>query len=211
MSPVSSPVMLGKAQTRRRSAEDTRLLLLKAASHLFARKGVAGLTLAEIACVVGLSGPAIYKHFSSKDALFIAVVQQMYDEEVLAFESVLSPLNSVADGLNALLKLVPKLYRDDGTLQLLGLTAQLESVRNPSVYHVLIDASRRRDQVAISLVERAKQAGELGAEVVASEVGAMLMSLFYGALGYRSLQASTPDQFQMSVQALHCLLTVMKR
>lgn len=209
MSPPSS-VMLGQSQPRRRSAEDTRTLLLKAAAHLFARKGVAGITLAEIAGTVGLSGPAIYNHFPSKDALFIAVVQQMYDEEILAFKKVLQPLNSVAQGLAVLLDLVPTLYRDDGTLQLLGLTAQLEAARNPAVYQVLIEASLRRDRVAIALVERAKAQGELAPEVDAAEVGAMLLSLFYGALGYRSLMAPTPEQFRGSVQALRCLLTVMK-
>lgn len=211
MSPSSSTVMLGQSQPRRRSAKGTRTLLLRAAAHLFARKGVAGITLAEIAGTVGLSGPAIYNHFSSKDALFIAVVQQMYDEEILAFEQALHSLDSVAEGVAVLLDLVPTLYRDDGTLQLLGLTAQLEAARNPVVYQVLIDASVRRDRVAISLVERARDSGELAADVDAAEMGAMLLSLFYGALGYRSLMAPTPEQFQGSVRALRCLLTVMKR
>ncbi len=211
MSPFSSMVMLGQSQSRRRSAESTRALLLKAAAYLFARKGVGGITLAEIAGTVGLSGPAIYNHFSSKDALFIAVVQQMYDEEILAFEQALQSLDSVAEGVAALLDLVPTLYRDDGTLQLLGLTAQLEAARNPSVYQVLIDASVRRDRVAISLVERARERGELDADVDAAEVGAMLLSLFYGALGYRSLMAPTPEQFKGSVQALRCLLTEMQK
>lgn len=207
----SSPVMLGHNPSRRRSAQSTRTLLLQAAAHLFARRGVAGITLAEIAGTVGLSGPAIYNHFSSKDALFIAVVQQMYDEEIRAFEQVLQPLDSVAEGVAALLELVPTLYRDDGTLQLLGLTAQLEAARNPLVYQVLIDASWRRDRVAISLVERAREQGELAADVDAAEVGAMLLSLFYGALGYRSLMAPSPEQFQGSVRALRCLLTVMNK
>ena len=211
MSQSSSTVMLGQPQVRRRSAEGTRTLLLKAAAHLFARKGVAGITLTEIAGALGLSGPAIYNHFPSKDALFIAVVQQMYDEETLAFKRVLEPLDSVAEGLTVLLDLVPALYRDDGTLQLLGLTAQLEAARNPEVYQVLVDASRRRDKVAIDLVERAIQQGELKPDVDAAEIGSMLLSLFYGGLGYRSLLAPTPAQFRCSVQALKCLLKVMDR
>ena len=211
MPAISRQVMLGQGVSRRRSAEDTRTLLLTAAAPLFARKGVAGITLAEIASYVGISGPAIYNHFTSKDALFIAVVQQMYDEEILAFERVLQPLDSVAQGLAVLLDLVPTLYRGDGTLQLLGLTAQLEAARNPAVYQVLIEAAERRDQVAIALVERAQKKGEFSGEVEAAEVGAMLLSLFYGALGYRSLRASDTEQFRASVRALRCLLTAMNR
>ena len=210
MCPFAEPVKTRQGSNKKRSAQLTRASLMSAAEHLFARHGVAGITLTEIARAVGVSGPAIYNHFPSKDALFIAVVQQMYDEEIKSFKRALDPLNSVAEGLRALLELVPTLYRDDGTLQLLGLTAQLEAARNPEVYQVLIEASKQRDQVAIDLAHRAQACGELQARVSAEELGPMLMSLFYGALGYRSLLASSPEQFFASVKALKCLLTVMQ-
>lgn len=207
---IATPMIIGRHRVkRRRSAEDTRALLLDAAAILFARKGLSGITLAEIAGAVGMSGPAIYNHFASKDALFVAVVEQMYDEEIAAFKSVLDPLQRVSDGLDALFELVPRLYRDDGTLQMLGLTAQIESARSPELYQPLIDASRRRDQVVIDLVERAKAVGEVDCSMCSASLGAMLSALLFGALGYCSLHAASQEQFEDSVRALRYSLKIM--
>lgn len=198
-----------KTSLRRRSGQASREQLLEVAAQLFARKGLQRVTLAEIAGEAGMSGPAIYNHFKSKDALFCEVVCLMYDEETAAFAEVLDPLESVEEALQRLMEEVPKMYRDDGVLQLLSLTAMLEAVRDPELFADISVAARRRDEVAISLVERAKRKGELPAEIDAEELGSMLMSLFVGALGVRSLRASKYAQFVHSVEALRKLLQMM--
>jgi len=48
---------------------DRRARLLTEAAALFARRGFAAVTTVEIGEAVGMSGPALYKHFRSKDAL----------------------------------------------------------------------------------------------------------------------------------------------
>jgi len=198
-----------KAGTGRRSGQSSREQLLAVAAMLFARKGLHRVTLAEIAGEAGMSGPAIYNHFDSKDALFSEVVCLMYDEEIAAFSEVLDPLDSIRDALNQLLERVPKMYRDDGVLQLLGLTAQLEAVRDPELFAAIAAAARRRDEVAIRLVERAKRKGELAADVDADELGSLMISLFVGALGNRALRASGHGQFVRSAETLGDLLRML--
>lgn len=60
----------------RQKAERTDLLLQQAA-RLFARKGFRGVSLEEIASAVGISGPALYRHFSNKHAILTAVLQDV--------------------------------------------------------------------------------------------------------------------------------------
>ncbi len=48
---------------------DRRARLLTEAAALFARRGFAAVTTVEIGEAVGMSGPALYKHFASKDAI----------------------------------------------------------------------------------------------------------------------------------------------
>lgn len=48
---------------------DRRARLLTEAAALFARRGFAAVTTVEIGEAVGMSGPALYKHFPSKDAI----------------------------------------------------------------------------------------------------------------------------------------------
>ncbi|RJG03369.1 TetR/AcrR family transcriptional regulator [Noviherbaspirillum sedimenti] len=199
-----------KAPSGRRSGLASREQLLAVAAMLFARKGLHRVTLAEIAGEAGMSGPAIYNHFESKNALFSEVVCLMYEEEIAAFSEVLDPLDSVCEALDQLMERVPHMYRDDGVLQLLGLTAQLEAVRDPELFMAISDAARRRDEVAIRLVERAKRQGELPADADANELGSMMISLFVGALGNRALRASRHGQFVRSVEALRSLLRMMR-
>jgi AcrR family transcriptional regulator len=50
--------------------------ILRAAGDLFHSRGYAGVTLDQIAAVLGISGPAIYRHFAGKQALLIAAVDE---------------------------------------------------------------------------------------------------------------------------------------
>ena len=47
----------------------TRELILDEAARLFAARGFRGTSLGEIGAAVGISGPAIYRHFAGKEAL----------------------------------------------------------------------------------------------------------------------------------------------
>lgn len=50
--------------------------ILNAAEELFAEQGYAGTSLREVADRVGLRIPSLYNHFSSKDALYTAVLER---------------------------------------------------------------------------------------------------------------------------------------
>jgi AcrR family transcriptional regulator len=57
----------------RMSAEDRKLAIVKAALPLFARNGFAETTTKEIAKAAGVSEPLLYKHFPSKEALYLEI------------------------------------------------------------------------------------------------------------------------------------------
>jgi AcrR family transcriptional regulator len=51
-----------------------RDVLLERAGHLFAARGFRGVSVHEIGAAAGISGPGIYRHFASKEALLGAVL-----------------------------------------------------------------------------------------------------------------------------------------
>ena len=55
------------------TAEDRKLAIVKAAMPLFARKGFAETTTKDLAKAAGVSEPLIYKHFPSKEALYVEI------------------------------------------------------------------------------------------------------------------------------------------
>jgi AcrR family transcriptional regulator len=60
-------------------AGNRRAMIVSAAAELFATKGFSGTGVDEIGAGVGITGPAIYRHFAGKDALLAAVVMATVD------------------------------------------------------------------------------------------------------------------------------------
>ncbi len=75
--------------TRERRLEHTRTLLLDAAEELFARKGLSGAALEEIADAAGYTRGAIYAHFGSKEELFLAVIERQRQRFLDGFADVI--------------------------------------------------------------------------------------------------------------------------
>jgi AcrR family transcriptional regulator len=57
------------AQAPTRNRGNRRAEILAAAASLFAARGFHGVSIEDIGGAVGISGPALYRHFSGKDAL----------------------------------------------------------------------------------------------------------------------------------------------
>jgi len=58
--------------------------ILRTAADLFARRGFHGVSVADLGAACGISGPALYKHFPSKDAvladMLVSISEQLLDE-----------------------------------------------------------------------------------------------------------------------------------
>ena len=69
-----------KARAPRRSAEPTRERVLAAALDLFSERSFEGATTREIAARAGVTQPLLNYHFQSKDALWRAAVDTLFEE-----------------------------------------------------------------------------------------------------------------------------------
>ena len=76
--------------TRERRLEHTRALLLDAAEEVFAEKGFTPATLDDIAQTAGYTKGAIYKHFTAKEDLFLAVSDRYWRRYFDNFAEVLA-------------------------------------------------------------------------------------------------------------------------
>jgi AcrR family transcriptional regulator len=62
--------------TSRLTGDERRDKILDAARTVFAQRGYHGASTADIAVAAGCSEPMLYKHFASKQGLFVAALQQ---------------------------------------------------------------------------------------------------------------------------------------
>lgn len=91
--PSKTPTELSKLRgcsSADRPPESTSDLILRAAAALFRERGYEGTKVDDVGSAVGLTGPAIYRHFSSKEHLLVAVIEREFDlfEERLRAEVV---------------------------------------------------------------------------------------------------------------------------
>lgn len=88
---------MASARTGREQAKaDRRAAILRAAAELFAAQGFAAVTLEDLGAAVGVSGPAVYRHFAGKQALLaellVGVSRRLHDGGAAVLEPDASPI-----------------------------------------------------------------------------------------------------------------------
>ncbi|WKG03825.1 TetR/AcrR family transcriptional regulator [Mycolicibacterium sp. HK-90] len=119
--------------TRERRLEHTRAVLLDAAEEVFAEKGFAPATLDDIARAAGYTKGAIYKHFATKEDLFLAVSDRYWRRYFDNFSEVMSSASQIGEAeLDEIAKRWRQLSRDRGAEHAaLGHEFTLYLLRNP--------------------------------------------------------------------------------
>ena len=119
--------------TRERRVEHTRSLLLDAAEEVFAEKGFMAASLDDIAHAAGYTKGAIYKHFTTKEDLFLAVSDRYWRRYFDNFAEVMSTATQLgARELDEIAERWRQLSRDRGAEHAaLGHEFTLYLLRNP--------------------------------------------------------------------------------
>ncbi len=89
---------------RERAREHTRRDILLAAADVFARRGYAAATLAELAEAAGFAAPSLYRYFESKEEIFRSLVDLFVREMDATFGEPVEESLPLAGKLEALLR-----------------------------------------------------------------------------------------------------------
>lgn len=129
--------MLRAARTTSRNkhqqkTEETNRRLLKSARKIFARDGFEAARLEDIAKDAGYTRGAFYAHYSSKEDLFFALLEQQAYEHQVQIQRLLSPLNDQVEKLRAMREYyVTK--AGDRSWSMLMLEFKLFAARHPKI------------------------------------------------------------------------------
>ena len=153
--------------TRERRIEHTRSLLLDAAEEVFAEKGFTPATLDDIAHAAGYTKGAIYKHFVTKEDLFLAVSDRYWRRYFDNFAEVMSTARHVGAGeLDEIAARWRQLSLDRGAEHAaLGHEFTLYLLRNPDA----------RERVAAKRAEVVEALGKFVVEGIDRLGGALLI------------------------------------
>jgi len=84
-------------------ASKRREQLLETAGRIFASRGYAGATTSELARAAGVTEPIIYRHFSSKRDLFIALIERTGHQTIRLWQQQLASAPDPAERLRRLI------------------------------------------------------------------------------------------------------------
>ncbi|HEB60497.1 MAG TPA: TetR/AcrR family transcriptional regulator [Phycisphaeraceae bacterium] len=161
-------------------AAERKQQLLNKAAVLFARKGYTRTTTAQIARAAGITEPILYRHFRSKRALFIALIERTGDEVIRGWEKQLAGADSASQRIRILLGANP-----------------LTSNEGQGIYRVVVQGLTEIDDREIRkaikehmirlhafIVEQLKQAKKEKSLVAKADVELIAWMLMHLALGY---------------------------
>jgi AcrR family transcriptional regulator len=174
--------------TRERRLERTRSLLLDAAEEVFAEKGFTPATLDDIASTAGYTKGAIYKHFTTKEDLFLAVSDRYWRRYFDNFAEVMSSATEVgARELDEIAKRWRQLSEDRGAEHAaLGHEFTLYLLRNPEA----------REQVAA----KRSEVVEALAKFIGDGIGRLGGTLLIPALTFAQVLIATSDSIVLGSQ-----------
>src|SRR5918994_567789 len=89
---------------RDRAKADRQAAILQEAARLFAERGFSGVSLEELGAAVGVSGPAVYRHFANKQALLGAILVRVSERLHTGGQRVVAEHETPSEQLDALIR-----------------------------------------------------------------------------------------------------------
>ena len=173
-------------------AHSTREMIEEAALRLFAMKGYPQTSMEEIAKDVGISKPAIYHHFESKERLFRSILDNARKEQDRIMDEVRAGNLSLHDAIEQLIRRVIQFIREKPDwARLILLIHQI-----PGDMKNMLDLNRLEEEnraVFIGLVKHSMAGFKLRPGLTMENFADFLMGVFYAFVAKGLLMGETYD------------------
>jgi AcrR family transcriptional regulator len=188
-----------------RRGEETRAHILKAAEACFARRGYDATSVADICDLAGVSKGAFYHHFSSKQTLFLELLERWLVGMDALLESARVDADTVPDGLMQMAGMVQPVFQEGRGRIPFFLEFLTKAARDPVVWQATIAPYRRYRDFFCRMIEAGIAEGAL--RPVDPEVSAqIIVSLAVGLVLQGVLDPGGADWGQVAHDGVRLLL-----
>ena len=134
-----------------------RLAIVGAALELFATKGLARTTTAEIARAAGISTGALFHYFPSKRAVFVA----LFEADRVEWDEVFTAALALGRPWTALMEVVDRLAEEAAQPVVAGLIVEIlaQSQRDPEIAGLVAEGDGRMIRGVAELIDQLREAG----------------------------------------------------
>lgn len=142
----------------RLKAPQRREQILTVATKLFALHGYEGTTTSAIAEAAGVTEPILYRHFSGKADLFIAIVRAMSQMTIAHWQKIISGIDDPVEQIRAIARQFPEQieHLSDAYHVLHG---ALATNRDPDVVHVIREHYKAKQAFFAGIIRQGQEAG----------------------------------------------------
>lgn len=179
--------------SRTRAKADRRAALLTAAARLFADNGFSQVSLEELGAAAGVSGPAVYRHFASKQAVLAALLVGVSESLLAGGQAVIATHPTPESSLRALIDFhVDFAVRDSPIIRVHD--RDLHSLSDESRHRVR-ELQRRYSELWVDVVAQQRPESRAEIRVRVQAVFGLINSTPYAAsgIGQNQLRALLAD------------------
>jgi len=163
---------------------ETRAALMHAARDVFGRRGYHGASLEEIAAEAGFSTGALYYNFASKEALFLALLDERIEERIsdidAAFEEAITSTEGTAAQARAATLGFMETLSESSQWRLLSFEFVAVAARDPALKRQVKKRFERMHAALTDLIDRRRSELGLHLPVASEELAATLAALGNG-------------------------------
>lgn len=194
------------AQPKRRKREETRERLLKAAFGVFARNGYERATVDEIVRDAGFSKGAFYVHFSTKEDLFRAMLEERAASLQAAFLQVLHPEVPLKDNIRNLLTAIIDIEEQDAEWPATFMEFLAHAGRNVEVRERLAEIFESWHKFIVEMLRMSQDAGQVRTDIDLDFLARAAIAMINGTLLQNRLAPWSP-KLEEVIEPLADLLT----
>lgn len=191
--------------TKQKRSQETRHRILEAALKLFAQTGFETSSVAEICAEAGISKGAFYHHFPTKQAVFLALLEDWLGRLDLEMNAAREGAPNIAEALQRMSSMMRQVFKEAGGHLPMFLEFWMQASHDPTVWQALIAPYRRYNNYFKELIQQGIQDGSL-APIDPELAARLLVSLAVGILLQGMLDPNGVSWDEVAQNGLHLLI-----
>jgi AcrR family transcriptional regulator len=187
---------------------DRQKEIVEVALELITEKGIQGLTIKNLSKKIGISEPAIYRHFDNKIQILISILEFFKDNTEQIFKKELNNNDKAIDKIEHLF--TRHFASFSTTPSLVSVIFAEEIFRNePMLIEKISEVINKNDQILTAIITEGQNSGELRSDMDAKNLSIVIMGslrLFIKKWQFSGFSFDLPLEGQQLVESIKLIV-----